>query len=469
LLFYFWVFGGPSPARAAGLFERASRERVTILEGEPEIVSARRRERESSPNFLSKPVLETRDPSDGCPRDAQAPNVHAGRSMNLRQLDRRFLGRESEPEEIEVARTEGCYVYDARGRRYIDFLSGWCVGNFGWDNREITQRPRRRRPDYVCPEYVYRPWVELARLLAEITPGRLEKSYRATGGSEAVEIALQIAMASTGRRKFVSVEGSYHGNTIGAVSVASSEGREPYPNRLSSCLTIAPPLGRRAAERLEHLLRKRDVAAFIMEPISCNLAMLIPEDGFMKRAQQLCRRYGTLFIADEVACGFGRTGKLFASEHFDLRPDILCMGKAITGGYAPIGATIVTQKVAKSVEYKVGFWSTYGWHPPSTDAAIATIRWLKRHASKVLRHADEISAYMADRLGAMNFEEIRIRGMAIAGETSDEETASTIAERCRKNGLLLATSGAALTMFPPLTLDLRTAKQGLDILASALS
>jgi adenosylmethionine-8-amino-7-oxononanoate aminotransferase len=388
--------------------------------------------------------------------------------MKLRQLDRRFLGRESEPEEIQVVRTEGCYVYDERGRRYIDFLSGWCVGNFGWGNSEIVKRPQRRRPDYVNPEYLYGPWVDLARLLADITPGRLEKSYRATGGSEAVDIALQIAMASTGRRRFVSVEGSYHGNTIGTVSVAASDGREAYPNRLSNCMTIATPLGRRAAERLEHLLEKRDVAAFIMEPISCNLAVMVPEDGFMKRAQQLCRRYGTLFIADEVACGFGRTGKLFASEHFDLRPDILCLGKAITGGYAPMGATCVTRKVAKSVEGKVGFWSTYGWHPSSVDTAIATVRWLKRNAGKLMRHVGEISAYVADRLAAMNFEEIRIRGMAIAAETSDEDAASQIAERCRKNGLLLTTSGTAITMFPPLTLDRRTAGQGLDILESAL-
>lgn len=389
--------------------------------------------------------------------------------MKLRQLDRRFLAREDEPEDIEVARTNGCYVYDERGRRYIDFLSGWCVGNFGWGNSEITKRPRRRRPDYVNPEYLYRPWVELAQLLAEITPGKLEKTFRATGGSEAVDIALQVAMASTGRRKLVSVEGSYHGNTIGTISVAGSEGREPYPNRLSNCLTIAPPLGRRAAERLEHLLAKRDVAAFIMEPISCNLAVMVPEDGFMKRAQQLCRRYGTLLIADEVACGFGRTGKVFASEHFDLEPDILCMGKAITGGSAPMGATIVTQKVAKSVDDKVGFWSTYGWHPSSVDVAIATVGWLKQNAAELMRHVDEVSDYFADRLGAMDFEEVRIRGMAIAADTGDEDRASKIAERCRKNGLLVTTSGAAITMFPPLTLDRRTAKQGLDILASARS
>ena len=116
--------------------------------------------------------------------------------MNLRQLDRKYLGRESEAQDLQVARTKGAFVYDARGKRYIDFLSGWCVGNFGWDNAAITKSPARRRPDYVYPEYLYRPWVELAQLLAQITPGKLEKTYRATGGSEAVDIALQLVVPS---------------------------------------------------------------------------------------------------------------------------------------------------------------------------------------------------------------------------------------------------------------------------------
>jgi acetylornithine/N-succinyldiaminopimelate aminotransferase len=121
------------------------------------------------------------------------------------------------------------------------------------------------------------------------------------------------------------------------------------------------------------------------------------------------------------------------------------------------------------VENKVGFWSTYGWHPSSVEVAIATVRWVKRNAGNIMRHADEISAYIAGRLGTMDFEEIRVRGMAIAADTGDEDAASEIAERCRKNGLLLTTSGRAITMFPPLTLDHRTAKQGLDILERALS
>jgi adenosylmethionine-8-amino-7-oxononanoate aminotransferase len=384
--------------------------------------------------------------------------------MSLAQRDRKYLGRESEPEDIQIVRTGGSYLFDARGRRYIDFLSSGCVGNLGWGNEELAKKPRRRRPDYVFPEFLYEPWVELAELLAAITPGKLQKCYRATGGSEAVDIALQIAMASTGRRKFVAVEGSYHGNTVATVSVASTEDREPFPNLLSNCLTISPPLGDRAVARLERLLQSRDVAAFLMEPISCNLAVLIPERDFMERAAKLCRRYGTLFIADEVASGFGRTGRLFASEHFELEPDILCMGKAITGGYAPMGATIVTRKVAKSIQGEVGFYSTYGWHPASVDVAIANVRWLVRNQDRLMTHVEELSAYFDERLRAMDFEEIRIRGMAIAVETREKG----VADRCRKNGLLLTTSGNALIMFPPLTLDRRTAKAGLDILEKSL-
>lgn len=137
-----------------------------------------------------------------------------------------------------------------------------------------------------------------------------------------------------------------------------------------------------------------------------------------------------------------------------------------------MGATIVTRKVAKSVEGDVGFYSTYGWHPSTVDIAIRNVRWVARNQSRLLRHAAEISAYFERRLASMNFEglkDIRIRGMAIAVEAGDgEDYVSEIDDRCNKNGLLVATSGNAITMFPPLTLDRRTAKAGLDILEKSL-
>ena len=134
--------------------------------------------------------------------------------MKLRELDKKHFGRQGEPEDVVVGNSADSYLTDARGRKYIDFMMGWCVGNLGWANTEIRAAARKfDGPDYVHPEYLYRPWAQLAEMLARITPGKLAVSYRTTGGTESVEGALQIAMAYTGRGKFVSIEDSYHGNS----------------------------------------------------------------------------------------------------------------------------------------------------------------------------------------------------------------------------------------------------------------
>jgi 4-aminobutyrate aminotransferase-like enzyme len=226
--------------------------------------------------------------------------------MKVRQLDKKYFGRQGDSEDIVVGNSADSYLTDSRGRKYIDFMMGWCVGNLGWGNTEIRAAARKfDGPDYVHPDYLYRPWAQLAQILAGITPGKLAVSYRTTGGTESVEGALQIAMAYTGRGKFVSIEDSYHGNSIATMSIASSENRKTFKNLLPNCHRIKPPLDHRALSRVERLLKKRDVAAFIMEPIICNLGALVPSEEFIGGVARLCRRYGTLFIADEVATGFG--------------------------------------------------------------------------------------------------------------------------------------------------------------------
>ena len=166
--------------------------------------------------------------------------------MKRKATEKRVLGRE-DPAEIVIKRAEGSFVYNHRGRKHVDFVMGWCVGNLGWNNRELAQRMRTfRGPDYVFPEHGYAPRAALAELLVSIAPGKLAKCFRATGGSEAVELALQAAMIHTGRRKFLSLEGSYHGNTLGALSIGSSEERETIPNLLAGCHPIEPPLDAKA-------------------------------------------------------------------------------------------------------------------------------------------------------------------------------------------------------------------------------
>lgn len=389
--------------------------------------------------------------------------------MDLKDSDRQFLGRASEAEDLEVVGTDNGLLRDATGKRYLDWLSGWCVGNFGWGVAHLRDAIREYRgPDYVPPHFRYAPWAELARLLARLAPGKLRVAWRATGGTEAVDIALQIAMAVTGRGKFVAVKGAYHGNSIGAVSVGDEDAREALPNRLRGCETVAPPLDAEAAARVERLLKARDVAAVIMEPVVMNLEVEIPTREFMKRLAAACKRHGTLLIMDEVASGFGRTGRLFASEHYALKPDMLCLAKAITGGYAPMGATLTTPGVARKLGDKAAFYSTYGWHPIATAVALANLEWIVAHRRALLRHVNQTSEYLRARLARMPFEAVRMLGLAIACDTGSAGRAAEVAARCKDKSLLVGAEDRYLVLFPPLTLDPGPAKLGMDILERAL-
>jgi acetylornithine/succinyldiaminopimelate/putrescine aminotransferase len=378
-----------------------------------------------------------------------------------------------QPAELQVAATNGNLIIDSHGKKYIDFVMGWCVGNFGWRPAVTTKALERfKGPDYIYPGYSYAPWNELARLLVSLAPRPLTTCFRATGGSEAVDLALQAALIHTGRRAFLSLEDSYHGNSLAAVSVGASDSRERIKNLLPHCGKIATPLDAKAVRRIEQRLKKRDVAAFIMEPISINLGVLIPEKDVIQRIRELCRRYGTLFIADEVACGFGRTGRVFACEHFDLDPDMLCVAKAMSGGLAPIGAVIATAPIAQSMEENDGaFYSTYGWHPRSVAAAIATLRDLKANRRRMFAEVAEMSEYFRVRLQQLEFEHpatIRIQGLAIGIDVGGDEYADAIQEKCRRNGLLVSTEGSTVLLLPSLVIDRRTAARALDILARSI-
>src|SRR6185436_15445411 len=159
------------------------------------------------------------------------------------------------------------------------------------------------------------------------------------------------------------------------------------------------------------------------------------------------------------------TGTLFACERYDLQPDILCLAKAITGGYAPMGATIVTDAVARSIR-DFELYSTWGWHPLSVAAALANLRYIIRHREKLLGNANAVSDYMRDRLVQMEFDEVRAGGMAIG---ADRKNASDAIDRCRKQGLLLAGYDDTLTLFPPLTTTMKTARKAMDILESVIA
>jgi hypothetical protein len=259
----------------------------------------------------------------------------------------------------------------------------------------------------------------------------------------------------------------FHDPAARGLSVGSGD-RDTLPNLLGNCHRIKPPLTRQSADRVETLLKRRDVAAIIMEPISINLGVLIPEKGFFERVEKLCARYGTLFIADEVANGFGRTGKLFAVEHFNLQPDIMCLAKAITGGHSPMGAMLTTAAVGRSMEEKGSFYSTYGWHPLSVAAALATLRPLQRRRKSFLEHVNALSGLFASQLALIRFRttpKIRVKGLAIALEFDSEQEASRIVERAAKAGLLLTAQDEIVLLLPPLTMTKNVAEKGLSFFA----
>jgi 4-aminobutyrate aminotransferase-like enzyme len=279
------------------------------------------------------------------------------------------------------------------------------------------------------------PWAQLAEMLARITPGKLAVSYRTTGGTESVEGALQIAMAYTGRGKFVSIEDSYHGNSI----AAHERRRIAQPRNVQEPPTQLPQ--DRAAAGSQGAWQGRDAAE---EARRCRLhhganhlqpRRPRPEDEFIRGVRKLCTRYGTLFIADEVATGFGRTGMLFACEHFDLEPDVLCMAKAITGGYGGLGAVITTSKIAK--RHQKGLRPLFHlWvaparrrrrpgQPPLSDAP----------PEEALKNATQLGEYFLARLSQMSFKgkaTIHGKGFAIGIEVKDEDYASEVGDTCRE-------------------------------------
>ncbi|WPU66510.1 class-III pyridoxal-phosphate-dependent aminotransferase [Peredibacter starrii] len=382
--------------------------------------------------------------------------------MQINSREEKHFAKSEEAKPLRIKDAEGSYLISEEGKRYIDFSSGWCVGNLGWKHPQIDEAIRNfKGPTYIYPHFEYEPWFELASLLSEITPGKLTKCFRATGGTEAVEIALQAAMAHTGRQEFIAIDGAYHGNSIATQGLV---GDSPFFNWKK----LKPPLTEESLNDLEKLLKGKKVAAFIMEPVSMNLDVMIPKAAFMQGMQELCRKYGTLIIMDEVATGFGRTGKLFATEYFDIEPDIMCIAKALSAGAAPIGATLLNKEVGKSMQEENYPYSTYGWHPLSVAAAIASVRFFQKHWDELQVNIQFMNEYFQQRFSQMEFKKtpkMNIMGMAMHLDFGKSDYGEKVTERAFKKGLILA---EGTTLFPALDIDFETAKAGLDILEKSL-
>jgi len=297
---------------------------------------------------------------------------------------------------VRYQRCSGVELHAEDGRRFLDFLSGYCVHNTGHNHPGIVaalQRELGREGPAMLQSHVSDLAGELAQRLCSLGGGRLNKVFFCSSGSEGVEAAIKFARASTGRASLVYASGAFHGLTCGALSLMDDafwwDGFGPLlPD------TEAVPFGDLPA--LEAKLQSRKIAAFIVEPVQSEAGIRLPPPGYMEGAQAACRRYGTLFVLDEVQTGMFRTGRFLAAHHYGLQPDIVVLAKALSGGLIPCGAVLMSDRIYDSVysslKRAIVHTSTFSENNLAMRAGLATLDVLERE------HLGKRAASMGDYL-----------------------------------------------------------------------
>ena len=390
----------------------------------------------------------------------------------------------------------GSYLYDADGRPYLDMHTGEGFASLGHNHpavREVLQAALAA--DLLDGVQIhFSPLAGmLAEALCERLPGALDAVFFASTGAEAVDSAVKFARAATGRPRLISCESSFHGVTLGPLSLVGDEFfKEGFGPLLPGCERV--PFGDLA--RLEATLRAKDVAAFIVEPIQGRMVTLPPK-GYLQGAQELCRRYGTLFVLDEIQTGLGRTGAWFALEQWELEPDLVLVGKALSGGYMPVAAMVTTreifQRAVGTLERSYVHQSTYGRNRLSMAAGLAAIRIIERDG--LLAHASRIGALLRDGLLELGeryemIAEVRASGLMIGIELGPPSTRMAklnwrlihlaseglfpqliVIPLHRDHGIITMAAGKndVIKLLPPLTLSEQEARSFLAALDTVLA
>jgi ornithine--oxo-acid transaminase len=277
------------------------------------------------------------------------------------------------------ARAEGQYLFDADGNRFLDLLGGFGMFNLGRNNPRVhaalVEALELETPGSVQLGVSLLPGL-LAEELLKRTPDRLVRVLFTSSGTEAVEAALKLGRAATGRSRVVSTQHGFHGLTLGSLS---ANGDPHFVDRFGPLLPGFSQVSFGDLDELEEALRSEEVALFLVEPVQ-GKGVNLPPTGYLEGAQELCRRYGTLFAVDEVQTGFGRTGRLFAFEHWGLEPDLVTVAKSLSGGYVPVGALLMSERVYSgvfdSLEHSVSHGSTFAPNDLAMAAGLATLREL---------------------------------------------------------------------------------------------
>ena len=399
---------------------------------------------------------------------------------------------------VVAVKAEGCWVEGDDGRRYLDFSCGTAVTNIGHCPPRVVEAARAQLERMIhsgCVFY-YDSLIKLAEELSSITPGDIDMFFFANAGAEAVEGALKLARWVTRRGGVICFRGAFHGRTLGAISVTSSRVhyRQRYAPLLPSVYRIPYPYCYRCPtgqeeekcslecfEYLERMLKQEiptsDIGAVVMEPVLGEGGYVVPPISYMEHIRELCDRYDFLLIFDEVQSGMGRTGKWFASDHFGVIPDIICIAKGIASGF-PLSCFGASKKL-------MGEWSpgahgtTFGGNPVGCAAALATIETIRE--DKLLERCNEMHPWVMERLRNLKKKypvigDIRGLGYMIGMELvlQDKKPAPELASRllklCLEEGLVLiscGTWGNVIRFIPPLIATRDELEQGLNILEKA--
>lgn len=335
---------------------------------------------------------------------------------------------------IEIVSAEGIYLTDSQGKKYIDLISGIAVSNLGHQNMHIKQALQKQLDKHlhvmVFGEFSQGIQNKLAQKLATFLPESLNCLYVVNSGTEANEAALKLAKRATGKTRLISFKGAYHGSTHGSLSVSGNEQKKYAFRPLLPDVIQLPFDDCDALESIDH-----QVAGVIIEPIQGDAGVRIPSKEFMAKLRKICDQYCILLIADEIQTGFGRTGKLFAYEHFDIVPDIITIGKAFGGGM-PIGGLVTSQKIMSlfTTNPPLGHITTFGGHPMCCAGALAGLEVLENE--NIVSNVEQKGVLFESLLKHKMIKEIRRKGLFFAIELENTAIVQKVVEGCKEKGLL---------------------------------
>lgn len=374
------------------------------------------------------------------------------------------------PLAVEVSHAEGSYIYSQQGKKYLDFVAGVSACSLGHRHPRVVQAIKDQADKYlhvmVYGEYAQAPAVQLTKLLAKHLPAPLEKTYLTNSGTEAIEGSLKLARRATGRTEIIAAKQAYHGNTMGSLSLMDYEERQkPFRPLLGDISFIEF----NSEKELEKITQR--TAAVILESIQGGAGFILPVDNYLQKVKRRCEEVGALLILDEIQPGFGRTGKLFGFQHFDVVPDIVAMGKGMGGGL-PIGAFTASTALMDllSDNPKMGHITTFGGNPVVAAAALATLQEITE--TDLIAETLQKEKLFRQLLVHPLIQEVRGKGLMIAPIMASEEIANELILRSQDKGLILfwlLFEKRAVRISPPLTISEEEIREGCGIIIDVLN